>query len=496
MPSCSAVAPFEPHPRALRKHRLPAWFEDAKLGIFVHWGLYAIPGWAPHSGALPDLVRDHFYDLMAHSPYAEWYWNALRIEGSPTARRHREVFGKGVGYESFREPFEAMLARWDPEPWADLFAASGARYVVVTTKHHDGYLMWPSRTPNPRRSGWQSERDTVGELAAAVRARGMAFGVYYSGGLDWTFAEQPIHNTAEMLASVPRTRAYAAYVDAHYRELIARYQPSVLWNDIAYPPGAGLWQLFSDYYEAVPEGVVNDRFQPAGALNRWAGVRPVSALLNALIRHMLLRPGAVLVPPRPPHSDFRTPEYASFPDARREKWEATRGIGHSFGWNRDETEADRVAPAVLIQSFVDTVSKNGNLLLNVGPTGDGEIPPEQASRLRALGAWLRTNGGAIHGTRPWVRASDETAEGIPLRFTRSHDAVHAILMGTPTGSTVTLPALARAAGARIDLLGAGPVTSRARGADLLLDWPTGVAEAAAYSLRIEDPRLARDGAPG
>lgn len=494
MPSSAGVPPFDPTPRALRAHRVPDWFHDAKLGIFIHWGVFSVPAWAPRLGSVPELVHDHFHDLCVMTPYAEWYWNALRVPGTPTERHHAEAFGAGTPYESFREPFEKMLERWDPGPWADAFAAAGARYVVLVTKHHDGYLLWPSQHPNPRKPGWQSKRDVVGELARAVRARGMRFGTYYSGGLDWTFETKPIRNAAEMLASVPRDAAYGAYVDAHYRELIARYEPSVLWNDIAYPPGDTLFRLFSDYYEAVPEGVVNDRFFPAGLVNRLAGLAPVGALLNAIVRRAIQRPDHVFVPPKPPHADFRTPEYAKYPDVRREKWEATRGMGNSFGYCRNEAEGELLDPAELVRGFADIVSKNGNLLLNVGPTGDGDIPPAQLQRLGALGAWLGTNGEAIHGTRPWRRAAATTGECVEIRFTRGRDALYAILLGAPGTPRVTLPDLAASAGAPVTLLGHGPLRATAEGTRLALDWPAGLPAAPAFAVRIADPALVREGA--
>lgn len=484
----------EPSLRDLREHRVPDWFHDAKLGIFIHWGIFSIPAWAPRLGAVPDLVRDHFDELCVMTPYAEWYWNALRAAGTPTARHHAETYGASTPYESFREPFERMLERWDPEPWADAFAAAGARYVVLVTKHHDGYLLWPSAHPNPRRPHWQSKRDVVGDLASAVRARGMRFGVYYSGGLDWTFETKPIRNAAEMIASTPRDPAYAALVDAHYRELVSRIRPSVLWNDIGYPRGAGLARLFSDYYEAIPEGVVNDRFYPATLLNRLAGFAPVAALVNHLARRIMLRPNHVFAPPKPPHWDFRTPEYAKYPDVRREKWEATRGIGNSFGYCRNEDESELLGADELVRSFADIVSKNGNLLLNVGPTGEGMIPEAQLARLRALGAWLRVSGEAIYGTRPWRRASATTGEGIEIRYTRSKDAVYAILLGAPATARVTIPELGEAAGARATLLGHGELRAATEDSRLVVEWPSGLAAAPAYVVRVAGARLARDAA--
>ena len=198
-------------------------------------------------------------------PYAEWYDNALRDPTSPTARRHAELYG-GAPYDSFRKPFDEAARAFDAEAWADLFQAAGAAYVVFVTKHHDGYCLWPTDVPNPWKPGWNSDRDFVGELAAAVRGRGMRFGLYYSGGLDWTAHPRLIRNMGEMFAAVPTDDAYRAYALAQARELIDRYQPSVLWNDIAWPNAEDLPDLFAHYYAVVPDGVVNDR---------WLGIAPL-----------------------------------------------------------------------------------------------------------------------------------------------------------------------------------------------------------------------------
>jgi alpha-L-fucosidase len=502
---------FDPTPRSLRAHRVPPWFEDAKLGIFVHWTPSCVPAWAPRAGSLPDLLRTQYDSLQALSPYAEWYWNALRLPGSPTARHHAETYGDAP-YESFGPLFDAALRDWDPAPWAELFAAAGARYVVLVTKHHDGFCLWPAHPGHPRLPGWQATRDVVGELAGAVRARGLRFGVYYSGGLDWTFESRPIRTVADGLAAVPLDPAYERYVDAHYRDLVARYRPSVLWNDIAYPPHHGaLWRLLSDYYAAVPEGVVNDRFGPAPAgVVRALRIRPLRAAADAWVRRAVAKPDFQMVPPRPPVYDFRTPEYARFPDARPGKWEATRGIGHGFGANRNEDERNRIDPDVLVRDFVDIVSKNGNLLLNVGPTLDGGIHPSERLRLDALGAWLRVHGAAIYGTRPWRQAEGITSDGIPVRFTkrgpaagraaplpaagaeasapdglRAPEVVYAILLGTPRPGELRIRGIAsrvETAGARI--IGHGNVSARADGGDLVVAWPPGIPAAPAHGIAL------------
>ena len=140
----------------------PAWYAKPQLGIFIHWGVFAVPAYAPGGVSIADLFRTDYDNAMAVSPYAEWYWNAMRTPGSPTAGHHARVHG-GRPYESFQEEFEAAAQAFDAHAWADLFAASGARYVVMVTKHHDGYCLWPSAVEHPHKPGWRSNRDFVGE---------------------------------------------------------------------------------------------------------------------------------------------------------------------------------------------------------------------------------------------------------------------------------------------------------------------------------------------
>ena len=184
-------------------------------------------------------------------------------------------------------------------------------------------------------------------------------------------------------------------------------------------------------------------------------------------------PAAVegVIPPVIPHSDFRTPEYARFPTIQAKKWEATRGMSHSFGFNRNDTADDYAPIETLLADFIDGVAKNGNLLLNVGPRADGSIPEPQADRLKAFGAWLRANGAAIYGARPWLRAEGVTADGDPVRFTVKGDRLFVIVLGSPTGSEIRVRDLA-ASGPGVRLADGSAVTVRAEGDDLVLGFAT------------------------
>jgi len=477
---------------ALRARPLPGWFDDAKLGIFIHWGLFSVPGFAARVEPISDAFRLHYDRAVVMTPYTEWYENALRVPGSPSARFHQEHY-PGRSYASFREDFLAGLGQWDPADWARLFRSAGAGYVVLVTKHHDGFCLWPSGVPHPHRRDWCSPRDVVGELARAVRAEGLRFGVYYSGGIDWSFNPRPVRTLAQFMGSVPKG-AYPAYAEAQIRELISRVQPSVLWNDIAWPGDRpSLLQLLADYYAAVPEGVVNDRWMHRSWALRLLGHRLVQRGVDALLRRQIARAAARgersqgIVPPRPLHYDFRTPEYTQFDEITSRKWEATRGMSASFGYNRRHGEKDYERPEELIRSFVDIASKNGNLLLNVGPRGeDAAIPEPQRARLLALGAWLRTNGAALYGTRPWQRAAGETREGLELRFTRRGGTLYVLLLGTPTAPQLTIRDLRLPTGVRVRRVADGaPLRWRQDGPDLHVELSQPLEPAPAHALRIE-----------
>jgi alpha-L-fucosidase len=401
---------------------LPRWFDDAKFGIFVHWTAAAVPAFAPVGPSPFELAAEQGPEAaFAQSPYVEWYQNSLAIDGSPVQRHHAATYGD-LPYDQFVREFLAGHRGWNPHEWADLFARAGARYVVLVTKHHDGVLLWPSTHRNPHKQGWQSERDIVGELAAAVRARGMRFGTYYSGGLDWTFGGLPITDIGSMIGAIPQSAEYLEYADAHWRELIDRYEPCVLWNDIGYPAAGNLDALFSSYFDRVPDGVVNNRFD-------W------------------IRQSAGQI-----HADFLTPEYST-EGAPGRKWESSRGIGTSFGFNREEGDDDYLTADDLVRMLVEVVTHGGNLLLNVGPTGDGTIPFVQARRLLAVGWWLRVNGDAIYGTSPWSTPTGKTAEGLDVRFTVGDSALYAIVVGSPASSRLELTGVRAPEGASVELLG-------------------------------------------
>ena len=273
-------------------------------------------------------------------------------------------------------------------------------------------------------------------------------GTYYCGGMDWSFVPDPVQTMADVFRTVPQSDEYVRVADAHWRELIARYQPDVLWDDISYPKKGDLVHLFADYYNQNPEGVINDRFHAEQA-------------------------------------DFTTPEYAQYNKIVEKKWESCRGLGFSFGYNQAEGPEQVLSADELVRLLVDIVSKNGNLLLNVGPKADGTIPEIQLDRLQALGQWLRMNGEAIYETRPWVVAEGKTDEGTEIRFTQKGDSVYAILLDKPKRRDITIRSLWPDSGTKVQMLGAsGDLKWSRSDKDLALTLPEQLPGAHAYVLKF------------
>lgn len=405
--------PFEATRESLRTHRTPAWFKDAKFGVFIHWGPYSVPAFAPGP---PESASPDPADGFRFNPYAEWYLNTLQFEDSPTAEFHRSTYGENASYDDFGAAFNESLTDWNPDEWARIFKRSGARYVVLVTKHHDGFLLWPSATPNPHKRHWGTTRDVVGELAEAVRAQGLRFGTYYSGGIDWTFRHRRIGSLPDLFANIPgKAENYPAYANAHYAELIERYRPDYLWNDIGYPSDADAFGVLADYYNAVPEGLTNDRWMtPQGRSEPSAPPEGVDGL----------------IPPEPPVWDVRTPEYSRISRLLPFDWESTRGLGRSFGFNRNETEADLLDPGEIVTMLAGSSAFGGNVLLNTGPRGDAQLDPPQVERLLGVGEWLEANGRYLQDTRAVALPVGE-AGGVPVGAVENDDELIVHLLGAP-----------------------------------------------------------------
>jgi alpha-L-fucosidase len=330
---------------------VPAWWQDAKFGIFIHWGVYSVPSYG------------------IKGTYSEWYWHnkdAYPVAPKKQPRHeatnefHNRVYGEDKKYEDFALEFRAEM--FEPE----------------TSKHHDGYTLWPNRHASESFGHpWNSvevgpRRDLVGELTEAVNRTSVRMGLYYSLW-DW-FNPVWENDQAEYVDTVMLPQMY---------ELIEKYEPQVLFTDGDWLDPYTLWRSpeFLDWL--LKESSVKDSI----VINdRWGKVRKQ-------------------------HGGYYTTEYgAGLKDSDR-PWEENRGIGFSFGYNRNETLEDYSSAKKLIFMLADIVSRGGNFLLDIGPTADGRIPVIMEDRLIEIGKWLKVNGEAIYGTRQW-RRNAQWSEGI------------------------------------------------------------------------------------
>ncbi|MFQ3595652.1 MAG: alpha-L-fucosidase, partial [Sphingomonadaceae bacterium] len=269
---------------------------------------------------------------------------------------------------------------------------------------------------------------------------------------------------AEMRAVLPVSPAGRAMMRTHWRELIARLDPDILWNDIGYPDAQDLWELLADYYNARPDGLINDRFQLPGESHAALADPAARAAFNRAVADALSTPGFAFAPDLPPVFDHRTPEYAVGAALGDTPWETVRGIGNSFGFNAAETAGDHLDGDALIDLFLRIVGAGGNLLINLGPMADGQVPELQAAPLRALGAFVRTHPHAIFATRPSdlvPRVDMAGASFLPVRSGRRH---FALVPGAAAGA-VRLPGWAGLAGIRLP---DGPACPVSRDGDTLI----------------------------
>lgn len=467
--AASLYSEYEPTWESLDSRETPGWFKDAKFGIFIHWGLYSVPAWSPRG------------------TYAEWYWHskdglprkhaAAQARGNQVRDFHKRIYGEDVTYPDFRDGFTAEL--FDPEHWANVFKKSGAKYVVLTSKHHDGYCLWPSKEASESFGmPWNSvdsgpKRDLVGDLTESVRNAGLKMGLYYSiwdwFNPYWPEKDQPYdgkqYGNPEGLNKYLHEVMYP-----QFKELVMKYEPALLFSD-------GDWWMDDDKWQTKP-------------LLAWA-------FNNAPNKDELIindRWGKV----RSKHGDYFTTEYGAGFEDPNILWEENRGIGKSFGFNRAETLQDYNSEKLLVFMLVDFVSRGGNFLLNIGPTADGRIPVIMEDRLNRLGEWLEVNGEAIYGSRRWesdsqwsegervVYTKKDFHFGQPifemtlnprpgqavkeLFFTRNDDTLYAISPKWPDGDTLVIRDVHLDANSEVSLLGSSvELPWKQEGHDLVID---------------------------
>ncbi len=446
------VTRYEATLASLKQHPLPEWYDDAKLGIMIHYGIYSVDAlaWAP----LAD-PSGFSGDFFTNNPYVAWNYNTINIAGSPFQLYSLSNYGT-TEYLSYIDTFNLQSQLWDPQEWINTIKSAGAKYAVLVTKHHDGFVLWPSAHTNPYFSNYHSQRDIVGDFVSALRADGtLKLGLYYSGGYDWMWTEgqtrggpvtdsritTPITNNIVGIAKIPQDSGFIAYCGNHYQELISNYSPDLLWNDIAMPLGFPKLELFASYYNSFEASA-----GAAGVVvnNRWA-----QDLLNLLESFYPSQDESFIdLLLTDDWFDYYNMEYPVGGQYQytAKKWEADRAIGYAFAYNKQEVadQTHALSGEALVRLLADIVSKNGNLLLGVGPMANGTIPTWQVVRLQAMGNWLSKNGDAIYATRPWVTAEGQAGAGsgakIETRYTRSKDngRLYVVLMENPQAQDVTL----------------------------------------------------------
>jgi len=346
---------YEANWNSLNQRKIPAWFHQDKFGIFIHWGVYAVPSYAP---------------VIANSgdSYSEWYWYRIAEKSKNFMDFHNKNYGEGFEYPQFEKQFKAEL--YDPKQWAEVFKKSGAKYVVLTSKHHEGYALWDSKEADKSWGRpWNAvsgtpKRDLLGDLTNAVRDAGLKMGYYYS-----------LYEWFNPLWKQDKKRYVTEHLFPQFKDLVTRYKPSVIFSDGEWDLKDTEWkspELLAWLYNESPvakEVVVNDRW---GSNTREKNTA----------------------------STYTTSEYGSGMDANV-IWEESRGIGHSYGYNRNEKLEDYKSSHELILMLADIVSRGGNLLLDIGPTADGRIPVIMQQRLSDIGSWLSVNGEAIYGTEAY-----------------------------------------------------------------------------------------------
>lgn len=465
----AAATKYEAKWESLDRRPTPEWFLDAKFGVFIHWGVYSVPAWG------------------APGEYSEWYWRRISSNNPKEAvwrEFHARNYGATFHYTEFAPQFRAEL--FDARQWADLFVRAGVKYVVPTSKHHDGFALWPSAEANKTWGrAWNAasigpKRDLMGEMAEATRAAGLKFGFYYS-----------LYEWFNPLWLYDRPRYVKEHMFPQFKDVVTRYAPAIIFSD-------GEWDLPSKDWKA--EELLAWLFNESPSRDHVV----INDRWGKETRHK--------------HGGYWTTEYAAGLQDGAHPWEESRGMAHSYGYNRAERIGDYKTGREFILVLIDLVSRGGNLLLDIGPMADGTIPPVMEERLLEIGDWLRVNGEAIYGTRTAGRVAQWTSGERPQQgygtykvkydllaqvgqaprdgkavkqvfFTRKPGALYAITAGWP-GKELVLRQVKAPSNAKVTLLGhAEPLRVRVEGTSLTITLPDFGPEGApcrhAFALKIE-----------
>jgi alpha-L-fucosidase len=466
--------PFRPDWASLQNHKTPQWYGDAKFGIFIHWGLYSLPAFG-----------------------SEWYSRDMYVQGSPEFAHHVATYGPQArfGYKNFIPQFKAE--HFDPAAWVTLFRDAGARYVVPVAEHHDGFSMYDTHLSDYSTVKMGPRRDVLGDLKSAIKAQGLHFCLSsHRAEHDWFFdggrqfpsdVSDPAHaglygpaqsrivgrNSDDLFSDYTYVSQF--WLDdwlARQAELVTRYDPELIYFDwwIGQPSFRNTLPSFLAYY-------YNSAARSGG-----------SAIVNYKLGEFADGAGTLDI------------ERGQAPGIRPDVWQTCTSISDkSWGYIENDTYK---SVEQIVHLLADVVSKNGNLLLNVGPRADGRIPDAAQGTLLAVGAWLKVNGEAIYGARPWTvfgEGPTEAANGSfaeskakpytsrDFRFTTGNGALYAIQLATPEDGQALVTAIhPDRVVKRVNLLGTdAPVRFAQTGAGLALTLPANVPRQPASVYRIE-----------
>jgi alpha-L-fucosidase len=400
---------YEPNWNSLKKWQTPQWLRDAKFGIYTHWGIYSVP---------------------AQGPNGTWYANQVYTKpDSPQRKYHEATYGplEKFGYKEFIPMFTGE--KFNADEWADLFEKSGARFAGPVAEHHDGFPMWDTRYSDWNAAKMGPKRDVVGELAVSIKKHGMKFVTAFHHAENWFYFPTwdkrydcgdprysslygPIHE----VGALP-SKAFLDQWKGKIIEVIDKYAPDFVWFDFGF-------ELVTDSYKQ----------EMLAYYYNWA-IKNGKEVVVSYKGHDL-----------PPGAGLLDLELGQEAELTYYEWITDTSIDDGQGWGYVKGLGFKTADN-LIDNLIDRVSKNGYLLLNVGPKPDGSIPDQAKERLLAMGDWLRINGEAIYGTTSWVtpgegptklqkggefnEKNDMVYTGQDIRFTVKENNLYAIALDWP-----------------------------------------------------------------